>query len=225
MTHYYYMYIPLCWFPQDIIDQYNIMDLVDKDGFVSVEIRKGVYGLKQAARIDFDRLVKLLKPNGYYPLRSNPGIWCHESLPTKFALCVDDFGINYTNPAHAHHIFGTLKKHYTISIDWGGGKYCDLTLDWNYDKKYVDVSIPGYTKKSLHKFQHPTHKRPQHAPHECTALSYGLRVQYTHTEPDLPTLDPVGTQRVQSITGTLLYYSQAVNPTMLPALNKIYTQQ
>ena len=33
MTHYYYMYIPLCWFPQYIIEQYKIMDLVNKDNF------------------------------------------------------------------------------------------------------------------------------------------------------------------------------------------------
>ena len=45
MERYGYL-IPLHWFPQDIIDQYNTMYLVDKDGFVHVEIRKGMYGLK-----------------------------------------------------------------------------------------------------------------------------------------------------------------------------------
>ena len=86
------------------------MYLVDKDGFIFVDIRKGVYSLKQAGRIDFDRLVKPLKLRGYYPLRSNPGIWCHKILPTKFALCVDKFGIKYTNPAHAHHLVNTLQR-------------------------------------------------------------------------------------------------------------------
>ena len=98
------------WFPQDIIDQYKIMDLVDKDGFVYVKIRKGMYSLKQAACIDFDRLVKLMKPRGYYPLHSNPDIWSHKTLLTKSALCVDDFGIKYTNPAYAHHLVNNLKK-------------------------------------------------------------------------------------------------------------------
>ena len=45
MPHYEYIKIPMRWFPQDIIDQYKIMDLVDKDGFVYVEIRKGMYSL------------------------------------------------------------------------------------------------------------------------------------------------------------------------------------
>ena len=67
------------------------MDIVAADGYVYCEIRKGMYGLKQAARIAFDRLVKLLKPHCYSPSRRNPGLWKHITLPTVFALCVDDF--------------------------------------------------------------------------------------------------------------------------------------
>ena len=81
MARYEYMNIPLRWFTQDIIKQYKIMDLVDKDGFVYVDICKGMYGLNQAARIDFDRIAKLLKPHVYYSLHSNPVSWCHETPP------------------------------------------------------------------------------------------------------------------------------------------------
>ena len=94
------------------------MYLVEKDSFVYVDILKGVYGLKKAACIAFDCLVKVLNPHGYYPLRSNPGIWRHKTLPSKFALGVNDFGIKYTNPAHNHHIINTLQKYYKISINW-----------------------------------------------------------------------------------------------------------
>ena len=45
MARYEYMEIPLRWFPQDIIGQYKIMDLLDKNGFVYLEIRKGMCGL------------------------------------------------------------------------------------------------------------------------------------------------------------------------------------
>ena len=85
--------------------------------------------------------------------------------------------------------------------------------------------MPGYIAKPLHNFQHSTHKIPHNPPHEWTAPAYGSIVQYVQTEPDLQTLDPVGTQRFQSIAGTFLYYSRAVNPTILPVLNKIFTQQ
>ena len=69
-----YMKIPLWWFPLDIISQYKIIDLVDKDGFVYVNICKGMYSINQSACIYFDCMVKLLKPHGYYPLHSNPRI-------------------------------------------------------------------------------------------------------------------------------------------------------
>ena len=74
------MKIPLQRFPQDINNQYKIVDLVDKDGVLYVNIRKGMHDLKQADHIAFECIVKLLNTHGYYPLRSNPGIWCHKML-------------------------------------------------------------------------------------------------------------------------------------------------
>ena len=32
--------------------------------------------------------------------------------------------------------------------------------------------MPGYIAKALHKFQHPTPKRSQHAPHNWTVPDY-----------------------------------------------------
>ena len=46
MARYEYMNIILHCFPQDIIDKYKIMDLVDKEGLVYVDTRKGMSGLK-----------------------------------------------------------------------------------------------------------------------------------------------------------------------------------
>ena len=105
-----YIKILLLWFPQDIIDQYNIMNLVDKDSFVYVDIHNGVYSPKQEACIDVASLVKLLNTHGYCPLFSNSEIWCHETLPTKFSLCMDYLGIKYTNPARDHHLVNILQK-------------------------------------------------------------------------------------------------------------------
>jgi len=119
MESFEYMKIPLRWFPQDVIDQYDIMmSMVEPDGFIYVDIRKGMYGLKQAARIAFDCLVTLMKPHGYAPLRCNPGIWRHEKRDVLFTLCVDDFGIKYSNLDNANHLLNTLQKYYKISTDW-----------------------------------------------------------------------------------------------------------
>ena len=224
MEHYEYMRIPLRWFTQEIIDQYNIMDIVSGDGYVYCEIRKGMYGLKQAARLAYDRLVENLAPHGYHPLRRNPGLWKHETLPTIFALCVDDFGIKYLQKEHADHLINALRSNYTISIDWEGKNYCGLELDWNYTKRCVTLSMPRYILSALHKFQHPTPSKGQHAPHSYLRPDYGTKIQYAQ-EDNSKALSADDKQVVQSILGTLLYYARAIDSTMLPALNELASKQ
>ena len=63
-----------------------------------------MYGLKQAARIAYDRLVEYLRPHGYAPSRTNPGLWKHKSKKVYFALCVDDFGVKYTCKKQVQHL-------------------------------------------------------------------------------------------------------------------------
>ena len=70
-------------------------------------IQKGMYGLKQAAILAYKQLVKNLKQYGYEPIEGTTGLWHHESRPTKFALCVDDFGVKYFSKDDAEHLINT----------------------------------------------------------------------------------------------------------------------
>ena len=79
----------------------------------------------------------------------------------------------------AYHLIQALKKLYTISIDWTGSLYCGLTINWDYDKRICDISMPTYIKEALHKFQHPAPSRPQDAPHAWNQPVYGAAVQYS----------------------------------------------
>ena len=59
-----------------------------------------------------------------------------------------------TNSGKVPHEFslGTekeLKEHYEVSVDYEGELYCGTTLKWNYEKRYVDISMPGYVDKAL----------------------------------------------------------------------------
>ena len=104
MKTFEYIKIPFRWIPEEIRQQYNLYDLVEPDGYVYCEVRKGMYGLKQAARLAFDNLIKLLAPDGYYPVRESPGLWKHKTRSTIFTLCVDDFGIKYASQEDADHL-------------------------------------------------------------------------------------------------------------------------
>ena len=85
--------------------------------------------------------------------------------------------------------------------------------------------MPTYIEKALQKFQHTPPKRPQHAPHQWIKPKFGQKVQYALPPSSLPILDKKGTQRIQAINGTFLYYGRGVDPCILPACNEIGTQQ
>jgi hypothetical protein len=125
---------------------------------------------------------------------------------------VDDFGVQYVGAEHAHHLIAALETDYTVSKDY---------LHWDYFDKYVDLSIPGYIKDALHKFQHPLPKHPQYAPHNWTVPAYGQCVQYAPPPDMAPHATKSDITRAQAIVGTLLYNAKVVDPTLLMPLSTL----
>ena len=113
-----YMKLQLHIIPQEIIGEYALQDLVDKDGWVYLNILKGMYGLKQAGIISNMELTKHLDKFGYYPVQHTPGLWRHKTRATIFTLVVDDFATKYATRQDANHILKSLRAKYTISTDW-----------------------------------------------------------------------------------------------------------
>jgi hypothetical protein len=80
---------------------------------------------------------------------------------------VDDFGIEYTDKKHAMHLIEALELHHkAVSKDRQDALFCGITLEWDYTRRTVDLSMPGYITQTLHKFQHPIPPKLQHAPHK-----------------------------------------------------------
>jgi hypothetical protein len=109
----YYIGTPLPWFEymkmllsrfaEEIVQKYNLNALA-VDGWVYIEIRKGMYGLKQAGLLAIQLLQTRLAPFGYYPARHTPGLWLHRTRPISFTLVVDDFAVKYVGKQHAEHL-------------------------------------------------------------------------------------------------------------------------
>ena len=53
------------YFAEELRKEYNMEELIYKDGYVYCEIRKGMYGLKEARCVAFQNMVKNLAPFGY----------------------------------------------------------------------------------------------------------------------------------------------------------------
>ena len=122
------MKISLAILPEEIIAQYNLLQLASK-GWVYLKTRKGMPGLKQASRIANDRLKIHLAKFGYSPVDRTPSLWKHATKDICFSLVVDDFGAKYVGKDTADHLIQALKKLYTISIDYTGSLYCGLTIN------------------------------------------------------------------------------------------------
>ena len=165
MSYFQYIRVRPSIIPKEVWDGHRYTIPITSNGYVYLEIRHGIYGLKEAGILAFNQLVQKLKPAGYELMPFTPGLWRHRTKRTTFALCVDDFGIKYFSKADAMHFIETVKAHYDLTIDWAGKLYCGLALDWHYDKGYVDISMPGYVARALKNFDHPAPLRPQHAPH------------------------------------------------------------
>jgi Reverse transcriptase (RNA-dependent DNA polymerase) len=221
---YEYMRIPAAAIPACIQDEYKLHDKII-NGMAYVQVRKGMYGLKQAGRLANDQLTKYLADAGYHPCSVTPGLWRHTTRPIWFSLVVDDFGIKYTDMVDADHLLHTLRQYYTISVDMTGSRYCGMTIAWDYTHRTCDISMPGYIARALERFQHPHPTRPQHSPHPWTKPVYGKSPQLTPEIIHSPPLGPADKKRVQEVLGTLLYYARAVDSTLLAAISSLASQQ
>jgi hypothetical protein len=223
MERFEYMRLPMAQIPDEIIQQYQLNTLAH-DGWIHVEIRKGMYGLPQAGLLANKLLQKRLATHGYAPVTHTHGLWKHNTRPIMFSLVVDDFGVQYVGIDNATHLLTTLRQYYPTSVDWEGALYCGITLAWDYQARTVDLSMPNYVTSALHKFQHRQPSRAHNAPSRYTPPNYGAKQQLTTVD---NSADITDTQRLtlQKVVGTFLYYGRAVDPTMIHALNTLASAQ
>ena len=94
MDRYECMRMKLDMFPDDVIEDYNLRDKVEPNGYVYIEVRKGMYGLPQAGLLAQELFAKRLAKHGYKQSNVTPGLRTHEWHPICFSLVVDDFGVS-----------------------------------------------------------------------------------------------------------------------------------
>ena len=85
--------------------------------------------------------------------------------------------------------------------------------------------MPGYINKLLQRLHHKRPKRPVDALYKWQHPVYGKYTQYNVPIDTSPRLTPAASLLLQSTIGSLLFYSHAVDTSMLPGLNEISTQQ
>ena len=123
-------------------------------------------------------------------MKQTPGLWKHKRRPIQFSLIVDDFGVKYVGKEHADYLLSSLRKDYKkVTADWTGSLYAGITLDWNYNERWVDTSMPGYVGKLRQRFNHKTPNNQQHSPFKAAAKVFGAGAQDTVPGDNSPKLN------------------------------------
>jgi hypothetical protein len=175
MARYDYMRLRLADMPKDVIAHYKLDEIATPDGYIYCEIQKGMYGLPQARIIAQQLLEERLEKDGYRQSKITPGLWTHNTRPISFSLVVNDFRVKYVGEENAQHLLDTVRKYYKCSCDWKGERYCGLTIKWDYAGRKVHLSMPGYVRKALTRFQHPHPAKRQDQPYPHVKPNYGAK--------------------------------------------------
>ena len=107
VEEYEYVRTSLDIITEEIITQYELRKIA-VNGWVYMEIRKGMPGLKQAGKIAHDRLKIHLAKYGYRLCRHTPALWTHTTRPISSTLVVGDFGVKYVGRRHIDHLINAL---------------------------------------------------------------------------------------------------------------------
>jgi hypothetical protein len=134
LKDYQYMRFHISMIPQEIIDEYNLTDIMEADGWCYVEIRKAMYGLKESGFIANQELKVVLAKQGYIPSKFTPGLFTHNTRKMFFPLVVDDFGVKYEKKEDMDHLVKMLGDQYPIKVDLKAEFYLGITIKWDYEK-------------------------------------------------------------------------------------------
>ena len=189
-----------------------------------VRVEKGMYGLPQAGKIVNKLFEKRLKKFGYTQSTITLHFWKHKLRPIIFTPVVDNFGVKYVGEKYMNHLLTALHKFYVADKMKKGTSTAASRWTGITKKKKVHLSVPGYCSKVVQRFRHKGVKL-QDQPHQHSIPTYGVVIQYAKLTDKSPILNEEDKIFIQQITGTFLYYSRALDSTMLVALSSIASQQ
>ena len=102
-------------------------------------------------------------------------LWLHKTKDISFTLVVDEFRVKYCRRRDAEELVALLEGTYPYKFDWKSERYIGVHLDWDYKRRRLKTSMPGYVKKALTQFQHIRQGQTKHFPSPYTPPDYGQK--------------------------------------------------
>ena len=208
LPHPEFIRIPTRLIPANVIAFYKLEAFITSNA-IYCSIHKTHYGLPQAGALSQQRLFKHLQAHGYYPIPSSPSVFRNSDGSIRFTLVVDDFAVVWNNHKSMDHFIHTLTALYQVKVNWQGTKYLGMDIDINRDQRHVTLSMPGYIDKLLQKVC-PMGIKGANTPAHYTPPNYANPGAHTATVDESAPASERDKKLLQSVVGTLLYYSRAV---------------
>jgi hypothetical protein len=142
----------------------------------------------------------------------------------RFSLIVDDFAILWTNRKSIDHFIATLRQLYSVKINWEGTKYIGIDIDVDRKSRHVTISMARYIDKLFQTIR-PNRTKGVSTPSTYAPPNYKNPGAQTATIDDTPLATLAQKKELQSVIGTLLYYSRAVDPLILTAVHELGSVQ
>ena len=202
-----------------MIDFYDLARFLHR-GALYCSVHKTHYGLPQSGALSQQRLFKHLAAHGYHQLPHTPSFFRNETGNVRFGLVVDDFAVLWTNRTALNHLLTTLTQLYQIKVNYEGTKYLGMTIAIDRVARHVTLTMPGYIDKLLRKTK-PEGIKGASTPATYTPPNYKSAGAQRATTDTSPYVSDSEKKYLQSVIGTLLYYSQAVEPTMCTAIHEL----
>ena len=187
-------------------------------------VHKTHYGLPQAGALSQQRLFAHLIKHGYTQIPSTPACFRNASGSIRFTLVVDDFAVVWHDQKDIDHLIHTLSILYQIKVNWLGTKYLGMTIDIDRVARHVTLTMPKYIDKLLQRVR-PDGVKGASTPAVYTPPNYGNPGAQKASVDDSNPANDEQKKLLQSVIGTLLYYSRAVDPSICTAVHELGSVQ
>jgi hypothetical protein len=223
LPHSEFIRIPTRFIPPKVIAFYKLRQYIH-NGALYCEVLKTHYGLPQAGALSQERLFRHLAKHGYRQLSHSPSLFRNHDGSIRFALVVDDFAVVWKDKKNITHFITTLRKLYTVKIDWEGSKYLGMDIAIDRTDRHVTISMPGYIEKLLRKVR-PHGIKGASTPGIYYPPNYKSQKSQTATIDASPFASKEQQHELQVVVGTLLYYARTVDASILTAVHELGSVQ
>jgi hypothetical protein len=223
LPHPEYIRIPRHMIPNKVIEFYALSSFFN-NGALYCSVHKTHYGLPQAGALSQQRLFQHLAAHGYTQIPSSPSVFRNCDASIRFTLVVDDFAIVWKDKTAIDHFINTLTKLYQVKVNWEGSKYLGMSIRINRPKRHVTITMDGYIQKLIRRVR-PDGIKGASTPAQYHPPNYANPGEQKAATDDSPLASEENKKILQSVVGTLLYYSRAVDPTICTAVHQLGSVQ